>query len=139
MKIAAIVSPALPAPTSTEITWEQSYRFFLLGCLRATVVTLGPVLRVLWKQHARHSIHWPDVGWLALTCAGPTALLYWNNHKYLLKIPPFLDVPPEFVQAEVKTTIRTIEPSPSGAGTTTTQVTETHQEPIKIPTIDGAK
>lgn len=127
MKIAEIVSPTLPAPVSTDLTWEQSWRFFALGCLRATIVTLLPVVRVIWKQLGRqHFVHWPDVGWLALSCAGPAALLYWNNHKYLLKLPPFLDIPPEFQEVHVEAMIT----QTTAEGTQVTKIDKTTTEPI---------
>lgn len=58
---------------------------------------------------------------------------YYQSHKHLLKLPPFAQIPPEFGQAKMEHTERTIEPSPSGLGVKITEDKETHLETVSLP------
>lgn len=126
MSIAEVISPPLPRPVSTQLTWEQTWRFFVLGLLRAVVLASPPLAAWFWNwlHNWDEPIAWNEFWVMFLATVGPPAGLYWKNHWYLLKLPEFLEVPPEFVEATVKTTTTVV---------TKTKVEESHKESVELP------
>lgn len=99
-----IISPPLPSPKTTEYTWEQTWRFFLLGLFRALVVSSLPLFVWVWRWYSTSydPVNWREF-WIqaAVTLAAPAGL-YWKNHWHMLKLPCILEVPPEFVSEIAK-------------------------------------
>ena len=82
----------------TEYTWAQSLRFFLIGALWAVAASLPPVLWAIWHNYQNYTdpIDWSLIEGMALAAIGPALAGYWLSHRNLLKVPPWLDIPPEF-------------------------------------------
>lgn len=113
MKLATVLSPSIPPPTSTVLTWEQSWRFFLLGILRAILLSSLPLVVWLWNWIANwdNPIEWSEFWKLAAATAGPTAALYWKNHWHLLKLPRVLIIPVEFGDPPPRSKFQIPDPS----------------------------
>ncbi len=95
----------------TDYTWGQSLRFFLIGAVWAVAASLPPVLWAIWHNYQNYSdpIDWNLIGGMALAAIGPALTGYWLSHRNLLKLPPWLDIPPEFHPTPSKITIERSE------------------------------
>lgn len=96
--------PKLPP----EYTWQQTWRFFLLGMFRATCAALLPVAYDVWDWFMNWSgtpIDWWHMAKLAGACAIIPAGGYWKKHWKQLKVPPAFEVPDSFLEVTQTTTI----------------------------------
>lgn len=86
------------APDKADYTWQQRFRFFLIGCLWAVRAATLPVLWTIYHNWSTYSDpqDWVLVRGLILAAVIPSMRDYWESHKNLLRIPPFFDIPPEF-------------------------------------------
>lgn len=118
----------------TDYTWSQSLRFFSLGLAYAVGYALIPIAVVLWHNYENYSdpVDWGLVWKLTLAAVGPAAFSYWREHKALLKVPPWFDIPPEFKPniKQVERSVQTITPATQDTPKTIETVTEKHIEPI---------
>lgn len=91
--------------SGTDYTWQQSLRFFIIGALWAAGASLPPVAWTFYHNYKHHSgmVDWEFLRGLVASSVGPPLLLYWQKHKALLKMPPWLTVPPEF-HPEIRST-----------------------------------
>lgn len=118
-----------------DYSWQQSLRFFVLGIAYATVYALLPVAVVLWHNYQNYTdpIDWSLVWQMLLAAVGPVALSYWREHKALLKVPPWFEIPDEFKPAvkQVTTMTQVVTASGTGDGSKVIEtVKETHLEPL---------
>lgn len=88
-----------------EYTWGQSLRFFVIGALWAIGASLPPVLTALWHNYQNYNdpIDWELMRELTIASIGPALFFYWQKHKALLKLPPWLNIPEEFRPEKVTT------------------------------------
>jgi hypothetical protein len=124
---------------STNYTWQQSLRFFILGITYATVYALLPVGVVLWHNYVNYSdpVDWSLVWQMTLAAVGPAAYSYYREHKALLKAPPWFDIPPEFKPQLKQVTNMTQVVTPTGDGGKVIETAkETHTEPMVPKTPD---
>lgn len=123
---------------SSNYTWQQSLRFFILGITYATVYALLPVGVVLWHNYVNYSdpIDWGLVWQMTLAAIGPAAYSYYREHKALLKAPPWFSIPDEFKpqMKQVTTMTQTVTPTEAGGKVIETEK-ETHVEPM-TPKVD---
>ena len=105
----------------TDYTWQQTWRFFIIGAIWAVGAAVLPALWIVGWNYVHYSdpIDWPLVWGAAATTAGPILYSYWVQHKNLLKLPPFFQIPPEF-HPEIKTS-KIEERSPHSTETTSTE------------------
>ncbi len=113
-----------------DYTWQESMRFLAIGMSYAVAYALIPVAVVLWHNYENYSdpVDWRLIGKLLIATVGTAVFGYWREHKALFKIPPFLDIPPEFrpdfkgtkttsmEKHETTVITQTIEPAPSTDG-----------------------
>lgn len=105
--------------------------------MNASFYSLIPVAVVLWHNYQNYSdpTDWGLLRELVVAAVVPTAWGYWREHRALLKIPPWFDIPPEFqpvikkVEHTVQVTIPATEDTPKTVETTK----ETHSEIVGIP------
>ena len=100
MDIATIAAPPMPTPTSTEYTWAQTWRFFVLGLLRALIVSAGPLVLWIWRWHVTSydPINWHEFWIQAAGTFSAPAALYWHTHWKMLKLPSWAEIPDNFNQ-----------------------------------------
>lgn len=102
----------------TDYTWQESLRYFIIGILYIVVGSLPSVLGLLWYNHVYYS---DPIDWGALkTVFGvnviPLVVAYYASHKNLLKLPPWLSLPPDFqpdmkqVEKTTQTTVQLGQP-----------------------------
>ena len=87
-----------PIGDKRNYTWQQSLRFFCIGALWAMLTATLPVVWAAyhnWKNYA-DPIDWDLLRDIAVASAVPALVSYGKAHRNLLKIPPFLELPPEF-------------------------------------------
>lgn len=119
--------------SGNDYTWQQTWRFFILGLLYTVLYALIPVAVVLQHNYQNYAdpVDWGLVWKLVAAAAGPAAYGYYREKRALLKIPPFFQIPPEFnpdikqVKHETETTT-VIDPSTTVVDT----VTEKHIEQV---------
>lgn len=133
MTIAKIVSPDLPVPVSTDLTWEQTWRFMAIGIIKAGIWSSLPLAMYVWNWRSwQVAFPWQEFLQLAGTIWGPTAGRYWWKHRALLKLPAALTLPPDWEVQRLEATLTQTGPE----GTTVTQIDQTKTieksgEPVK--------
>lgn len=135
MQISSVGVQLTSAPDAPTYTWVQTTRFFLLGILYASVYALLPVGIMLWHNYRNYTDppDWKLVWEMIGGAVGPVALSYYREHKALLKIPPWFDIPSEFKPAlkQVTTMTQSVTGSTGDGGTKVIEtVRETHSEPM---------
>jgi hypothetical protein len=128
----------------TDYAWDQALWYFSIGALKACGYALVPVLVAIWHNYNNYSdpMDWGLIWKLAVSGVGLKLLSYWNEHKALLKMPPFWAIPPEFepritVEKSEHTTVQTVE-SP-GVKVTTELSPHTTTTVVVGGTGDGTK
>lgn len=119
-----------------DYTWVQTTRFFILGILYASVYALLPVGIMLWHNYRNYTDppDWNLVWEMTAGAVGPVGFSYWREHKALLKIPPWFDIPDDFKPKlkQVTTMTQTVTTSGTGDGSKVIEtVKETHVEPMQ--------
>ena len=81
-----------------DYTWAESLRFFVVGAGWACANALPPVLWAVWHNYQNYTdpIDWGLIQGMAIAAVGPALTAYWLSHRNLLKLPPWLNLPPEF-------------------------------------------
>lgn len=87
-----------PLGDKTDYTWQQSLKFFCIGALWAAIGSLPPVIWTVWHNYQTYSDaqDWTLNSGVAISAIGPALLGYAKSHMNLLKVPPGLEIPPEF-------------------------------------------
>lgn len=128
MKIAEIVSPSLPAPVSTELTWEQTWRYMAIGIFRAGLWSSLPLATYVWNWRLwQVAFPWHEFFQLAGSIWGPTAARYWWKHRQQLKLPAAFNLPEDWEVQHVEATVT----QTNSAGTTVTQIDHTQTVDVK--------
>lgn len=104
MQISTLGVQLTNEPNAPVYTWQQTWRFFFIGTLYAVGFAVLPVLWQVGHDYVKHDGHvdMPLLWGTILATTGPALYSYWREHKALLKIPPFLDIPPEFLPSGKK-------------------------------------
>lgn len=135
MQITSIGVQLASAPDAPIYTWQQTWRFFVIGAVYAVGSAILPVAWQLWYNYENYAgpIDWPLLWGTIASTTGPAIYLYWREHRALLKIPPFFDIPDEFKPQlkQVTTMKQTVTTSGTGDGSKVIDtVKETHIEPM---------
>lgn len=84
-------------------TWKQRLRFFAIGAarcgLKAACVALVPLF---WGTWAHNRTNWDEALLAALGAFLLAVRSYYLEHKALLRLPPGLEIPPEFMDESGK-------------------------------------
>ena len=70
-------------------SWSE-LKVFLWGAVWVVLLSLGPVLWVIWSwvtDPYDQTISWHQLAGLAGTCTGPALVAYWRKNRALLKLP----------------------------------------------------
>jgi len=135
MQITSLGVQLTSAPDAPVYTWQQTTRFFILGILYTSIYALIPIGIMLVHNYNNYAdgIDWELVWEMALGAVGPVALSYWREHRALLKIPPFFDLPPEWQpnlnkQKLVQDMTQKVSLDPGSVGVPKSKTIETHLE-----------
>jgi hypothetical protein len=137
MQISSLGVQLSSTPNAPVYTWSQTWRFFLIGLVKAVIYGLIPVAVVLYHNYQNYSdpIDWSLVWEMIGAAVGPVAYSYWSEHKALLKAPPWLDIPPEFQPAvkKVEHTVQITTPATQDTPKIVETTKESHSEIVGIP------
>ncbi len=126
-EVVSAVAPTLTAPTSTEYTWEQTWRFMIVGCVKALWWSSAPVGTYIYMYYWEDPFPWRAGLGIASSVWVPTLTKYWKDHWHMLKAPPFMDTPPEWDTTRVEAKIT----ETTAAGTSVTEIDKTVATPPK--------